>query len=73
MRNITSSIAITALTACTFALCACAGHTARIEDRQAARTSGLETRQDRYDARAEGRQARRQIRSDRADARFNSW
>jgi hypothetical protein len=64
---------LTALTACAFALGACAEHTDHIESRQDARTSGLEARQDRYDARAKARAERRQIRSDRADARFDAW
>jgi hypothetical protein len=72
MQNITRHVALTALAICTFALCACAGHTDSIEHRQSARTSGLETRQDRYDARYKGRQERREIRSERADTRYNS-
>ena len=72
MQNITRLIALTALTTCTFALCACAAHTDGIEGRQDARTSALETRQDRYDARYKGRQERQEIRSERADTRYNS-
>jgi hypothetical protein len=73
MTPIARLISLTALTASTFVLGACAARTDRIEDRQDARTSGVEARQDRYDARAGGRQDRRQIRSDRADARYDRW
>jgi hypothetical protein len=68
-----SPLTLLTLSACTFALSACAGRTHRIEHRQDVRTSGVEVRQDRYDARYHGRQDRRDIRSDRADARYERW
>lgn len=73
MQNITRLIAFAALATCTLAFGGCAARVDRIEGRQDARTTGVESRQDRYDARYEGRQERREIRSDRADARYDRW
>ncbi len=73
MQSLTRFLVFTLFAASTLALSACATRVNRIEDRQDHRTSGVETRQDGYDARYSGRQDRRQIRSDRADARYNSW
>ena len=73
MKTTASSLLLLANIAGALAITGCAGRTQRIENRQEVRTAGVAMRQDHYDARAQGRQERREIRSDRADARYNSW